>query len=85
MRHFGKSGYENMRKDKNYQDLTTLDLKHKHIMITGANAGLGFAASLWFATQGSTSACSGWAISPRKTLSAPAALLSAPVFCGPVS
>jgi hypothetical protein len=54
MRNFGKKGYEAMRKDKNYEDMNALDLKQKSIMITGANAGLGFAATLWFATHGST-------------------------------
>ena len=54
MRQFGKKGYEALVKEKTFEDLTKMDLKQKSIMITGANAGLGFSTCLWFAKQGST-------------------------------
>ena len=53
MRKFTKGGYEKASKNFNPEDLT-VDLKGKHIMVTGGNQGIGFSAAMKLAALGAT-------------------------------
>ena len=52
-RHYLKSGFESASRSFTNEHLT-LDLVGKHVMITGANSGIGFETSLQMAKQGAT-------------------------------
>eukprot|EP01130_Rhizamoeba_saxonica_P018239 TRINITY_DN9061_c0_g1_i1.p1 TRINITY_DN9061_c0_g1~~TRINITY_DN9061_c0_g1_i1.p1 ORF type:complete len:643 (+),score=148.76 TRINITY_DN9061_c0_g1_i1:42-1970(+) len=53
LKYFTKSAFEKA-KSKFTLDLVTLDLSEQSIMVTGANSGLGLAASKYFAERGAT-------------------------------
>jgi dehydrogenase/reductase SDR family protein 12 len=53
LRKFTHSGYERASKSFVSEDLN-VDMKGKHVMITGGNQGIGFSAALALATRGAT-------------------------------
>jgi dehydrogenase/reductase SDR family protein 12 len=52
-RHFSRKGFENMKIDVN-DDINNADLSDKHVMVTGATAGLGLQCAKWVAQRGAT-------------------------------
>ncbi len=53
MRKFTKSGFEKASKSFNSDDLA-VDMKGKHILVTGGNQGIGFSAAMSLARRGAT-------------------------------
>ena len=53
MRKFTRSGYERASKTFNDEDLS-IDMKGKHVMVTGGNQGIGYSAALALACRGAT-------------------------------
>jgi hypothetical protein len=41
-----------MAKSPDFEDIEKVNLNGKNVMITGANSGLGYDASMWFAKHG---------------------------------
>lgn len=51
---FGRSGYEKMAKEKDFEDIyaPSVNLHGKSFLVTGANSGIGFDAAKYFALHG---------------------------------